>query len=119
VGDALRFDLTEETQRASDPEALARTGRSARTLLKDGPLRVTLIVLGPGGDIPEHQTEGPITIHVLRGALRLNVEGTDYGLGTGDLLSIGTGASHSLMSDQGAALLLTVAFEQGHGGSGP
>jgi quercetin dioxygenase-like cupin family protein len=56
---------------------------------------------------------------VLRGALRLNVEGTDYGLGTGDLLSIGTGASHSLMSDQGAALLLTVAFEQGHGGSGP
>jgi quercetin dioxygenase-like cupin family protein len=119
VGDALRFDLTEETQRASDPEALARTGRSARTLLKDGPLRVTLIVLGPGGDIPEHQTEGPITIHVLRGALRLKVEGTDYELGTGDLLSIGTGASHSLMSDQGAALLLTVAFEQGHGGSGP
>jgi quercetin dioxygenase-like cupin family protein len=119
VGDALRFDLTEETRRASDAETIARTGRSARTLLKDGPLRATLIVLGPGGDIPEHQTEGPITIHVLRGGLRVHVEGIDYELGTGDLLSIGTGASHSLLSDGGAALLLTVAFEPGRGGSGP
>lgn len=114
-GEALRFDLDEEARRAADPESLRRAGRSARTLLKDGPLRITLVVLAPGGSMPQHHTEGPITIHGLRGDLHVIVEGTEYELGVGDLLSIGVDVPHSVRSEDGAAFLLTVAFDGPHG----
>lgn len=111
AGDALRFNLDEEARRAVDPTALERTGRSGRTLLKDGPLRVTVIVLGPGGGIPEHQTDGHLALQVLRGDLHINVEGTGYDLEKGDLLTIGGGVPHDLSSKHGADLLLTVSLE--------
>lgn len=111
TGDALRFNLVEEARRAVDPTALERTGRSGRTLLKDGPLRVTLIVLAAGGGIPQHQTEGHLTLQVLRGDVRINVEGIAYDLTEGDLLTIGGGVPHDLRSESGADLLLTVSLE--------
>ena len=80
---------------------------------------MTLIVLSEGGEIPMHHTEGPMTLHVLRGDLQVRVEGVEYELGGGDLLAIGPGAAHALASGHGASVLLTVAFEAGHGGSGP
>lgn len=111
AGDALRFNLDEEVRRAVDAAALERTGRSGRTLLKDGPLRVTVIVLAPGGGIPEHQTDGHLALQVLRGDLHINVEGTGYDLEMGDLLTIGGGVPHDLSSRNGADLLLTVSLE--------
>ncbi len=113
AGDALRFDLDEETRRASDPEALRRTGRSGRTLLKEGPLRVTLIVLAEGGNIPEHHTEGSLAIQVLRGEMTVTVDGTEHALGVGDLLSIHASVPHAVHSRDGAAFLLTLAIADG------
>lgn len=111
AGDALRFNLEEEVRRAGDPAALERTGRSGRTLLKDGPLRVALIVLAPGGSIPEHDTEGHFALQVLRGTVRIDVAGTAYDLGQGDLLTLHGGVPHSLHSNDGADLLLTISLE--------
>lgn len=106
--DALRFDLGDEEQEATHPDTLERHGRSSRTLLKEGPLRVTLIVLGPGGGIPEHQAQGPITIQALRGTVEVRVGGETHGLGPGQLLAIDVAVPHSVSSDDGAAFLLTV-----------
>lgn len=111
AGDALRFNLDEEARRAVDPAALERTGRSGRTLVKDGPLRMTLIVLAPGGSIPEHHTEGHFALQVLRGGVRIDMDGTEYELGEGDLLTLHGGVPHSLTSEPGADLLLTVSLE--------
>lgn len=108
-GDVLVFDLDEEQARTA---GTADSGRrtSARTLIKDGPLRVTLIVLGPGGEIAEHQAEGPITVQPIRGSLRFTVQGTPHDLEPGDLLSAGAGVRHAVSSSDGAAFLLTVAL---------
>ena len=43
----------------------------ARTLVKEGPLRLTLIGLGLGGTIRPHQAEMPLTILVLEGEITL------------------------------------------------
>lgn len=107
-GPVLTFDLVEELQRTDDPAIVERSGRNARTLLKEGPLRVTLIVVGPGGAIPEHQAEGPITLQGVRGSIRFHAEGRDYELGPGQMLSAGSGVRHSVSSESGGAFLLTV-----------
>jgi len=85
-------------------------GRTARTLVKDGPLRVTLIVLGPGGELREHSAPGPITVHALEGRIRFTTGGADHELVPGDLLALGAGVAHSVASEEGGGFLLTVTL---------
>ena len=108
-GDVLVFRLDQERARTADPDTLEKHGRSARTLLKDGPLRVTLVVLGPGGQLAEHSADGPITVQPLEGAIRFTAGGDTTEVRPGDLLTAGAGVPHSVTSEAGAAFLLTVA----------
>lgn len=108
-GEALHFPLGREAEGFIDGDLVARSGRSARTLVKDGPLRVTLVALGAGGAMATHRAEGPITVHVLSGAVRLRTAKGEWPLETGDLLSLGGGVEHSVESEAGGTFLLTVA----------
>lgn len=111
--DVLHFDLEEERLRLAASDALGRTGRSARTLVKDGPLRVTLIGLGAGGRLAEHQADGPITIHAVHGTLRVDARGERRSLAPGEVLALGGGVEHAVESEAGATFLLTVAVAGG------
>jgi quercetin dioxygenase-like cupin family protein len=108
-GDVLVFDIGEERERAADADVISRSGRNARTLVKMGPLRVTLVVLGPGGELAEHEAPGPITLQVVQGRIRFTVEGEQHDLGPGQLLAAGPAVRHSVASREGAAFLLTVS----------
>jgi quercetin dioxygenase-like cupin family protein len=105
-GTALRFDLADEIVRT--PAAL-HTGRSARTLVKAGPLRVTLVHMAPGGLLAEHQAPGPVTIQVLAGSISVTVAGEEHVMGPGTLLSLRPGVRHSVRSVAGGEFLLTLA----------
>ena len=105
--DVLVFDLRDEAARADGGEG--RGSRQARTLIKAGPLRVTLVTMAAGGQIAEHHAEGPITVHVLSGSIRITASGTDYDLEAGQLLMAGPGVRHSVSSRAGGSFLLTVA----------
>ncbi len=113
AGDVHLFRLSAERAHADDVSILERSGRNARTLVKDGVLRVTLIVLAPGGDMAEHQAVGPITVHVLDGSLRFSAEGKEYDLEAGDLLAVGAGIRHAVASPDGATFLLTIGAAPG------
>ncbi|MBR9988187.1 MAG: cupin domain-containing protein [Gemmatimonadetes bacterium] len=118
-GDVMVFQLHEERERTADPATIQKHGRSARTLLKDGPLRVTLVVLGPGGELAEHSADGPITVQPLDGSIRFTIGGQSHDVAAGEMLSAGAGLPHTVQSEAGAAFLLTVALEAGaQGGSG-
>ena len=110
AGESLLFHLDDELTAADDPEILARSGRTARTLVKDASLRVTIHLLAPGGAIAEHHAEGPITVQVLRGRLSFRAGERDYDLRPGDLLALDAAVRHSLRSAEGAAFLLTVSL---------
>jgi quercetin dioxygenase-like cupin family protein len=110
-GDVLVFDLDAERELAADPSLLGRSGKSARTLLKSGPLRVTMIVLAPGGELAEHSAEGPITVQPLRGAIRFTAQGTGHDLKPGQVIALGPGVRHQVSSDAGSTFLVTMAHD--------
>jgi len=91
-----------------DDSLLAKHGRSARTLSKEGPLRLTLIALAANGFLPAHSTDGPVTIHVLDGSVTLDVLEQEYQLASGDVLILAAGVPHSAKSAEGVRFLLTV-----------
>ena len=107
AGEVLVHHLTQD-ERMIDPILLARNGRTARTLVKEGPLRLTMMAIAAGGDLPTHSTDGPVSIHVLQGEVLFHALGQDYSLNTGDVLVFAPGVEHSARSEAGVLFLLTV-----------
>jgi hypothetical protein len=53
----------------------SKTGRAAKTLVKEGrPLRITPVALKKGTVLLPHHVDGPISIQTIRGCLRLTTE---------------------------------------------
>jgi quercetin dioxygenase-like cupin family protein len=107
-GPALLFDLAEELEIVH--EQLVTTSRTARTLVKNGTLRATLIGLAPNGELASHSADGPITVHVLEGALDFDVEGKTWSLRKGSFFALDAGIEHRARSAEGAVILLTVSL---------
>lgn len=110
-GDVMVFDLAAERGTVEDSSTAHRAGRSARTLLKDGPLRVTLVILEPGGEVAEHHASGPMTLQPLDGRITFLAGGEAHEVGPGELLTAGPGVPHQVRSREGGAFLLTVVNE--------
>jgi quercetin dioxygenase-like cupin family protein len=106
-GDVLVNHLTGDDWMI-DKDLLARHGRTARTLVKEGPVRLTLMAMAAGGVLPSHSTGGPVTIHVTDGELLFKALDRDYPLKTGDVLVLAPGVEHSATSEKGGTFLLTV-----------
>jgi quercetin dioxygenase-like cupin family protein len=106
-GEVLAQHLTEDAM-LIDRGLVEQHGRSARTLVKEGPLRVTMIALAPSGTLPPHSTVGPISIQLMEGDITVTAAGREYPLATHDLLVISSNVEHSATSTKGGAFLLTV-----------
>jgi quercetin dioxygenase-like cupin family protein len=113
-GEALVRHLPRDEQ-TIDQTLVARHGRSARTLVKEGPLRLTILALAAGGELPAHNTDGPVSIHVLEGEVVFEALGQKYPLSVGDLLVFAPGVEHSASSAPGCVFLLTVVHEPSAG----
>lgn len=113
-GEVLVRHLTRD-ELMIDPLLLARSGRSGRTLVKEGSLRLTIMAIAAGGAMPTHSTDGPVTIHVLDGNIVVEALGTEYPLGIGELVALAPGVEHSVGSDNGGVFLLTLVHEPSAG----
>jgi len=107
TGRSLSFVLADEMKLLSD-ELQRMPARVGRTLVKDGRLRVTLVGVKAGQGLPEHVADGPVTIHVLEGAMDVEAVGKKWPLAAGGLLALDGGVTHSVLSRDGAIFLLTV-----------
>lgn len=106
-GQVLVEHLTDHAQMI-DQALLAKHGRTSRTLVKEGPLRLTLVALAAGGSLPRHHADGPVTIQLLEGAVAFEALGRTYALSVGDSLVFAPGVEHSASSASGGLFLLTV-----------
>ncbi|MEV8020319.1 cupin [Streptomyces sp. NPDC086554] len=81
-------------------------GRSAHLLLREDPLRQSVIALTAGNALDEHYTPVAATLQVLRGTVRLTAASGDVTLVAGQLHPIGP-ERHGLTAVTDAAVLLT------------
>ena len=103
----LALDLAAEMQIVRS-ELTGGHSRIARTLVKEGALRLTLIGVQAGGMLHEHEADGPITIHVLEGTIVVRADGATRTLATGGLMAIDGGVRHEVSSTTGGLFLLTL-----------
>jgi quercetin dioxygenase-like cupin family protein len=109
-GKLLTFLLGAEDDTLRELAESSKTGRAAKTLIKQGPLRITLVAMRKGTALPSHQVAGPISIQTIRGCLRVATEKGNVDLPAGGLISLGSAVAHKTKAHDDCAILITFAM---------
>ena len=117
-GEVLVNHLTHD-ELMIDQDLLTKHGRTARTLVKEGDVRLTLMALAPGGTLPLHSATDPVTIHVIEGEVLFTALEQSYPLSRDDVLVLAPGVEHSATSVLGGKFLLTVFHKPSAGSRSP
>jgi quercetin dioxygenase-like cupin family protein len=109
-GRVLTVDLKANEASLMERARESRAGRAAKTLVKDGPLRVALVAITKGTSLQEHAVAGGVSIQVLRGRLRLRAENEELELRAGEMVAIGDDVQHDATALADAAILITMSM---------
>lgn len=109
-GKVLAFLLGAEDDTLRELAESSKTGRAAKTLIKQGPLRITLVAMRKGTALPSHQVAGPISIQTIRGCLRVTTEKGEVDVPANSLISLGSGVAHTAKAHDDCAILITFAM---------
>jgi quercetin dioxygenase-like cupin family protein len=104
----LEFDIAKELEQLHR-DAGWQSGQNAKTLVKYGGLRIVLIALKARSTIPEHHTEGHISIQTIVGHIQVRAQGRSFELRSGGLLALDQGLPHDVEAVEESAFLLTIA----------
>ncbi len=108
----LEFNIAMELQQLH-LEPGWQSGQNAKTLVKYDGLRVVLIALKAGSRIPEHHSEGQVSIQTIVGHIQVRAEGRSFELRPGGLLALEQGLPHNVEALEESAFLLTIAWPGG------
>ena len=109
-GQVLTFLLPAEEARLREQAGASKSGRAAKTLVKEGPLRITEVALRKGTLLPSHQVAGATSLEIRRGRLRVTAAGGALNFGSGELIVLDTGVAHSVQALSDCVILITMAM---------
>jgi quercetin dioxygenase-like cupin family protein len=109
AGPMLTFDLSEQIAELRREEAYERSGRAGRTLAKSGRMRLVLVAMAEANVIGTHQSDSPMTLHVIEGDISYRNEAGVQRLSEGQLLFFGPGDAHDIRASRASALLITIS----------
>ncbi len=87
-------------------------GRAAKTLVKEGPLSVTLAGVRAGVQLEEHSAAGPVVVQGLRGIARVTASGNEVEVGPGTLVALDQRVSHAVQAIEDCVLPIIVTTAQ-------
>ena len=108
-GEMMLVDVDSEGATLLEEAARESNRHAARTLVKEGPLRLVLLALKEGAALHEHEATGPLSIHVLKGSVKVAGAGREEAVGQGRALVFASSVAHSVHALSDALLLVTIA----------
>ena len=111
-GSVLAFAARTEAEGLLGSAAYRRSGRTAKTLVSDGRLGVEVVALRKGSSMARHRAKSSVTIHCLRGRLRVTTAEGPTDLGPAGLVVLAPGVDHTVMARSDAWFLLTLAIRR-------
>jgi quercetin dioxygenase-like cupin family protein len=111
----LQFDLATEAEALRHDLGRLTAGRAAKTLVKAGTLRATLICLRRGVRVEPEATAGESTVLVVEGRVRVQAGARVIDLSAGQLVALSQNLRDPIEAAEDSTLLITVAWEEGAG----
>lgn len=109
VDKLAQFDLNSEMNEAESNKPW-QSGHSAKTLYKKHDFRVVLLSMERGAHLKEHHADGTISVHVLKGKIRMNVGGKPHELPANSLFTLAASIRHDVEALEDSAFLLTISW---------
>jgi quercetin dioxygenase-like cupin family protein len=109
VDKIAQFDLLQEIA-SSEQKKPWPSGLYSKTLFKKHDLRVVLISMQDAAHMKEHHADGTLSIQVLKGHIRVSVNGKPHDLPTGTLFTLGHSIRHDVEAKGESAFLLTISW---------
>ena len=110
----IRRNVSDELEKLKKAPSWQReSGRSSETLVKYEAFRIVLVRMKPGSYMSHHRAEGPISIQLLQGKVRVHLpEDRMEDLKQGDLLTLERCLEHDVEALEESAFLLTIAWPE-------
>ncbi|HZR84051.1 MAG TPA: hypothetical protein VFD92_23340 [Candidatus Binatia bacterium] len=108
------FDLPAVIRQLQSERTWETGSRNAMTLLKSPELRVVLVAMHTGAEVPWQPAEASMTIQVVQGRLVVSAESRSETLSAGQLVALHAGVSHRLEAKEPCAFVLTLVTENLH-----
>ncbi len=114
AAEVIRRNIGDELENLEKAQSWQRdSGRSAETLVKYDEFRIVLVRMKRKSYMSHHKAEGPISIHVIHGKLRVHLpEDRMEDLKPGDLLTLDRCLEHDVEALEESAFLLTIAWPE-------
>ena len=114
AAEVIRRNIGDELEKLKRAPSWQReSGRSAETLVKYDEFRIVLVRMKPKSYMSHHKAEGPISIHVIQGKVRVHLpEDRMEDLKPGDLLTLDRCLEHDVEALEESAFLLTIAWPE-------
>jgi quercetin dioxygenase-like cupin family protein len=109
LGSVTEFNLDSEIA-ALDSRKPWPQGLTSRMLVKSDDLRILLIAMEAGARMKEHHSDGRISVHVLRGAIRIRIENQTRELSAKQLLVVDRSIKHDVEALEASVFMLTIAW---------
>jgi quercetin dioxygenase-like cupin family protein len=104
-----QFDLLKEIA-DSEQKKPWQSGHNARTLFKKHDFRIVLITMEAAARMKEHHADGTLSIQVLKGQVRVTIQGKRYDLHAGNLFTLAGSIRHDVEAIAESAFLLTISW---------
>lgn len=110
AGKSLDFDLGAEERKLQDRAMSVQNGRAAKTLVKEGRLRITLVAMRKGTALGAHAVEGDVSLQVLRGAFAITTNDREIRARKGSVVTLQAGVQHDARALRDATILITASM---------
>jgi quercetin dioxygenase-like cupin family protein len=115
AAEVIRRNIGDELEKLKKAPSWRReSGRSAETLVKYDEFRIVLVRMKPESYMSHHKAEGPISIQLIQGKVRVHLpEDRMEDLKPGDLLTLDRCLEHDVEALKESSFLLTIAWPEG------
>ena len=104
----IAIDLPVFVKQIREESTWKESDRNAITVFKTNGLRIVLIALHKGAEMPTHTADGIISVQVLEGQMQFNTEWRSVELSNGQMLALHERIPHSVLALKETIFLLTL-----------
>ncbi len=109
----VEVDLNAVAARLRQEPQAGEGGHRQETVYKDGGLTVALFLFERFTGLLEHQTAGTVSMHVLRGRIKISAEDQVHDLRAGQILVLSPGIKHTVAAEEESQMLVMVRLVEG------
>lgn len=106
---SVYIDLPAYVKQIKSEEAWHKSDRNSITVFKSGDLRIVVGALHQGAEMPYHEAEGLMSVHVLEGALELDTDETCTILHPSNIMAIHKDRNYCIKAREESVYVLTIS----------